>query len=460
MNLVRNIALACIVSLLTCSCEMWRYIPPMQIQQVAFELPIVKRTVFSNGLVHFNYKNDSLPLVKVAVAFRIGTTSVPSEKAGSIFLLFSYLIDTRRDLIEEFDALGASPTFYVGTSGSRIDVTVSSTNAARALELLSRIIKEPIFNPDQFELLKRKYLSQLASAQQSPASLSSRFLYRSVYGIEHPLGTSQKDILNAAKSLQLEDLYHAYQAFVGPGSIAIITAGRISEIQSLVLCKKYFAQWYSNANSAPPLLAPLLRTGRAVWVVEQAGLRHIYFSLGGLGTPLGNPDEYAFRIASSLISAQAYRKLAAKGADCTRNPEVRLMYGTGHYSISCIIRTEEFSKSLETISDSMIYSSSFDDLDTKAVFDYKTQEIWKIVFSFESLEGLIDQILRLYWDRLPDNYYMESLYRLQNTSAAQVAAALEKYFRRDQIHVVFVGDSSLLHKVVPKKLGQVLHATP
>jgi predicted Zn-dependent peptidase len=73
---------------------------------------------------------------------------------------------------------------------------------------------------------------------------------------------------------------------------------------------------------------------------------------------------------------------------------------------------------------------------------FRSVEAWNLVNSFRSLYGVREKISSIYWNDLPDDYYIKSLEKINHVTLSDVERALHKYFRKDQIHVVVVGDPS------------------
>ena len=404
-------------------------------------IPYIKRERLSNGLQYFNHEESYLPLAKIRIAFHGGGTALPPEKAGAMVLLYDYLVSSQEALLVEFDRIGTTPVFYVDENGSAIDVTVNSTDTEKAFELLSRMLREPQFDQNIFEKVKIKYIADVYESQRTSKESARSALVRSIYGIEHPLGTLRTDTFESLQSAKIEDLYHVYREYIGPRDIAVITTGRISDNQGHMLCQDFFGDWRSSADAADPMPKALAVNRGQHFFVARANLQKAYVQLGGHGAALGDDDEYAFRMAARVLSDRLGRLFHRNNSFCSTEAEIHMFKSTGYYSMACSIDREQTWQAALDIS-STEFSAAINYVDGASMPYFRSGEAWNIVNSFRSLYGIIEKISSIYWNDLPDDYYIKSLEKINQVTLSDVERALHKYFRKDQIHVVVVGDPS------------------
>jgi len=404
-------------------------------------IPYVKRGKLSNGLQYFNHEESYLPLAKIRIAFHGGGTAVPPDKAGAIVLLYDYLVSSQDALLVEFDKIGTTPVFYVDENGSAIDVTVNSTDIEKAFELLSKMLRKPQFDQVLFERVKFKHIAGVSESRRSPGESAKAALVRSIYGAEHPLGTLRTDTFEWLQSAKIEDLNHVYDWYTGPRDIAVITTGRISDNQAHMLCQSFFGDWRSDADPAESIPKAIAVNQGQHFFVARANLQKAYVALGGHGASLGDNDEYAFRMAARVLSDRLGRLFHHNNSFCSTEAEIHMFKRTGYYSMACSIdRGQTWQAALDIASAEFV--SAMDYVDGARMPYFRSSEAWNIVNSFRSLHGVIENISSIYWNDLPDDYYIKSLEKINHVTLSDVERALHEYFRKDQIHVVVVGDPS------------------
>ena len=452
-------ALTLIALLLFAACNPWRSYRRTPHVTVDVRLPLFQHIKLDNGLSFYGITDTYVPLVKIRIAFRAGAASVPPGKTGSMLLLYEYLHRSQRKILEQFDTLGASPSFFVDINETAIDVTINATDTPKAMELLSDMLRKPEFDASRFEQIKKRRIAEIQNALRMPSTLSNRALQKSVYGNGHPLSVSGRELLTEMSALRVEDLYHAYEEFVGPENIAIIMAGSISDIQMRALCRKYFGDWKSNAIEAPALLSPQLRLRTAILTIEKPGLQRTYISLGGQGVGAGSDEEYPLRIADQALSGHINGQLQRKGIPCTNGFQINAMHGTGHFILNCDVKKEKTWEALDEIM-STIFLTQMADFHGSRMSSLRSNQIWNMIGPFQSLGGAISKLSTLFWNHLPDNFYIKSIDTIQQVNKEEVELALHKFFDRERIHIVLVGDPSVFANKNSTRFGPIQLTSP
>lgn len=433
------------IVLFASSCQTGRSLKPIAVSTFRIDIPYIRREKLANGLQFFSHHDGYLPIVKIRVAFHGGRVALPSEKAGAMELLYDYLLNSRQDLRDELDAIGTSAVYSVDAKGSSIDVTVGIENTMKAVEVLSRMLQEPLFEYKAFEKIKSKHLAAVSDMQRNPQNIADTLLLRSIYGPNHPLGILNADIQNSLREVKLEDLYHAYREFIGPQNIAVITAGRLDRVETLALCNKYFGNWRSGADGAPPVPQPYLAEKSNTWFVARAQSPRTYVVIGGQGVAADANDEYALKLASIAIVHSLAEQFRPNGPTFMGFLSLRSFQRTGYYSLSFSINRQQTPKIAESVSSSA-FQLLMNDLDGTSMSSLRSQESLSLVHSFRSLSGIIEKTSEIYWDDLDDDYYIRSLERIQHITRKDVENALHKYYKKEKIHIVVIGDPTAIQR--------------
>ena len=452
-------ALTLITILLFAACNPWRAYRRTPHVTVDVRLPLFQHIKLDNGLNLYGITDTYVPLVKIRIAFRAGATSVPPGKTGSMLLLYDYLQSSQRKILGQFDTLGASPSFFVGTHGSAIDVTVNAEDAQKAMELLADMLRKPEFDASRFEQIKNRRIAEIQNTLYIPSEIGGLALLKSIYGDGHPLSVSERGIPTEMNALRVEDLYHAYEEFIGPENTAVIVAGSISDLQTRALCRKYFGDWKSSAHEAPALLSPQLRLRSSILAIEQSGLQRTYISLGGQGVGASSDEEYPLRMADQILNANINWKLQRKGIPCTNGFQMDTMRGTGHFILNCDVKMEKTWEALDEIM-STIFLTQMEDFPGGVMPSLRNNQIWAMIGPFQTLSGAISQLSTLFWDHLLDNYYIRSLDSIQQVNKEEAEHALHKFFDRERIHIVLVGDPSVFANKSSTRFGPIQVISP
>ncbi len=452
-------AIALIAILLLAACNPWRAYRRTPHVTVDVRVPLFQHLKLDNGLSLYGITDTYVPLVRIRIAFRAGASSTPPGKKGSMLLLYEYLQNSKRRILENFDTLGTSPGFLVDTNDTAVEVVVNASDTPKAMELLADMLRKPEFEAARFEQIKKRRIAQIQNTLNMPSEIGGLALLKSIYGDGHPLSVSGRELLAEMNGLKVEDLYHAYEEFVGPENTAVIMAGSISELQMRALCRKYFGDWKASALEAPALLSPQLRLRSSILAIEKPGLQRTYISFGGLGIGAGSDEEYPLRIANQALSGHISGQLQRKGIPCTNGFQMNAMRGTGHFILTCDVKKEKTWEALDEIM-STIFLTQMEDFRGGRMPLLRSNQIWTMIGPFQSLSGAISQLSELFWQHLPDDFYIRSIDTIKQVNKEEAELALHKYFDRDRIHIVLVGDPSVFTNKSSTRFGPIQLISP
>ncbi len=161
---------------------------------------------------------------------------------------------TRDELATEWNRLKSS--LGVGGGGQNISATLSTDedNFDEALELMAHVLREPIFDPDQLEEVKRSALAGLAGARGQPRNVVSIALSKALspYGPDHfryamDLDEQEEMVRNMNRDA-LAEFWNSHMGFHG----AIATAvGNIDSAALATRLNELFGDWEATVAYVP-----------------------------------------------------------------------------------------------------------------------------------------------------------------------------------------------------------------
>ena len=161
---------------------------------------------------------------------------------------------TRDELATEWNRLKSR--LGVGVGGQQVSATLSTdeANFDEALALVAHVLREPIFDPDQLEEVRRSALASLAGARGQPQSVVSIALSKTLspYGPGHfryamDLDEQEEMIRNISRD-DLADFWNSHVGFRG----AIATAvGNIDSAALAARLNELFGDWEATVAYAP-----------------------------------------------------------------------------------------------------------------------------------------------------------------------------------------------------------------
>src|SRR6185503_17098423 len=96
---------------------------------------------------------------------------------------------TRQQIRDEFSQLKAQVFFFGAGNNIIANVTTTRANLVPTLRLVAEVLKEPAFDPKEFEVLQRQQLAGLDQQKSDPGSVAFTAFQRatSPYPKGHPL---------------------------------------------------------------------------------------------------------------------------------------------------------------------------------------------------------------------------------------------------------------------------------
>jgi predicted Zn-dependent peptidase len=221
------------------------------------DFPTVEHATLSNGIPVALARRTAIPKVAMSVSFDAGFAADALDKPGTQALMLAALEEgtTTRDatrIAEEQERLGAS----IGTSGSidasAISMSALTANLAPSLALLTDVLRNPAFRPEDVTRVQRQQLTALQQVNATPSAIAQRTLDGLLFG-NHPYA-QPSDGLGTAETvaaLSPADLRAAHAKWLRPDVARISVVGDVTMAQLVPLLEAALGSWKAPAAPAP-----------------------------------------------------------------------------------------------------------------------------------------------------------------------------------------------------------------
>ena len=275
------------------------------------------RFSLANGMkVAFLPKKSRGGMVSVALSFQYGTEQSKFGRAqacgyAGAMLMRGTKSKTREEVRNAITTLRTN--LSVGGGGGGIEVPVAGLEAS--LRLMAEILKEPRFDADEFEQLKRQSIAGIESARTEPSSVSNLLLARHLN--PHPRGhwaytATLDEQLEDARSVSLRDARRCYEEFFGLSQAQLAISGDFDPEKVRPVLAELFGSFSSSApyvripaqtRRAPPLSEEVMTPDKA-----NATLRAVI----ALDLRDDDPDYPALALANYLFGGSIDARLAKR----------------------------------------------------------------------------------------------------------------------------------------------------
>lgn len=296
------------------------------------------RAQFSSGVVRGDVGGIDLlayPTGVKDVVYLRGSMPVGDDKAPAdncmVATLTGAMLDrgtVRQDkfaIASKLEAVGASIDFSVGETALEFNARCLRKDIPLVVQLLAEELREPAFNPDELDKLKRQLAGGLKRQLENTDFRAADAFTRAVYPQGHPnRSPSVDEQLAALEAAKADDLRKFHDANYGPVHLTIVAAGDIDPAQVKSLIATAFSGWTGGTppvrngrGPAPdvPKEQTILMPGKTSVSVVMGEATHLRY---------GDPDYFALRTATAILGSGFTGRLMANVRD-----KEGLTYGIG-----------------------------------------------------------------------------------------------------------------------------------
>jgi predicted Zn-dependent peptidase len=441
-----------------------RQLPPVG-QLAALQFPPITHSKLSNGIPFEYVQRGAVPITQIALAFDAGSAADSPTERGLAAMTMNLLDEgtsklTSQQQAEAEERLGAEVSASNGADQSYVILNALSPNLAPSLDLMSDVVKDAAFRPEDIERIRAQTLTSIAQTQKDPTRVARRLLPVVLYGANHPYGGPPGGDPKTIEKLGRADFAGFEQRWLRPDNVKIFVVSDrpLAEIQPLIEAR--FGNWTppAAAKGTKTFTAPPPRPASPkILLVNRTGSPQSSI-LGAQLLPLDpKGDIIPFDAANDALGGDFLARLnmvlrEEKGWSYGVGGDESVMLHAVPYMVSAPVQADRTGDALAELNRQI---SEF--LTTKGVTQEErdrvvTKNINALPGEFETAGAVLGAIMNMDALGRPDNYY-ETLapeYRAQTTASLDnaVRAALDP---KGFVWIV-VGDAA---KVKPQldKLG-------
>jgi zinc protease len=410
-----------------------------------------------NGLQVFVVENHKLPRIQFSLQLK-NNPIYQGDKEGYVEMAGTLIgtgtkTKTKAQLDEEIDFIGAN----LSTGSDGIFASSLSKHSNKLLDLMTDVLYNPAFAPEEMEKLKTQTLSGLAASKDDPGSIAGNVRRALVYGKQHPYGLSTSE--KSVEAITLEDCKNYYNTYFKPNNAYLAIVGDIDFKSAKSLVEKYFSKWTPGEVKNPTYMLPVEPAKTYVALVDRAASVQSVINIGyPVDLKPGTPDVIKARVTNQILgggfSARLNQNLREKngftyGANSSLGPDILV----GNFNASASVRNE--------VTDSAVFEFL---TELKRMVNQPVTEAELIAAkaeisgafgrSLESPQTIASFALNTARYNLPKDYYNNYVKAIDAVTLADVQATAKKYIRPENAHIVVVGKGADVADKL-KKFGEV-----
>ena len=264
-----------------------------------------EKQALSGGAVQYVEASHAVPLVSIAISFRIGSTSDPAGKDGVTRLMARMIRRgcpglTSQQVDAEIDRLGAEMAVDVSASHLMLHTQVIKRSLSAWVDLLVRLLGAPTFAEDELARLRRETAAEIIEARDSDRTLAQLAFRRAVFA-GHPYARSAVGTTRSVESITVADVRAAFERTCTRGNLVLGFAGDVTTEEATRLGERLNAALKEGAAHTDDVSEPVQPTGRRLVFVDKPERTQTQIILGSLGTWPHDADHTPFSVACAVL---------------------------------------------------------------------------------------------------------------------------------------------------------------
>jgi zinc protease len=270
----------------------------------------IEKLTLPNGLRVLLCPDAKLPQVHAVAVFRGGLLAETPQTNGITALAARTMIKgtagrTAEQLAEEIEQVGGQIRADSGNNSFSVSIEVMKPDLKLGLEILSDVLKNASFPPDEIAREKQDQIASLKAEDEQITAVARRVMRRAVFG-DHPYGLRSNGTEESVSLLEQSQLLAFRDRCVAARNGVLSIFGDITVEKVRILAEELFGDLPVGEllMTDPPVPAPLMEP---VEIVKNEPKQQAVLMAGFLGAHALSPDRVALELIDTASSDMASR---------------------------------------------------------------------------------------------------------------------------------------------------------
>lgn len=398
----------------------------------------ILRTVLPNGITVLARENFANQSVVIGGSLAVGSLQDPEGKDGLADFAASALMRGTRNrpfdaLHEALESIGASLSISGGGHSTGFGGKALAEDLGALLSILSDVLRNPAFPPDQTERLRGELLTALKIRAQDTRSVAYENFRKLAYPPEHPYSRNMFDVAESLPHLSLDDLHAFHAQHYGAQGMIIAIVGAVKAEDALKLVAEQFGAWHNPAQppmpkvSEPPPLSEARQSFKTV-----AGKTQSDIVIGWAGPSRFAPDFQAANLANNILGVFGMMGRLGKsvredqGLAYYAYSTVRGGHGPSPWTASAGVNPKNVRRAIESILREVERLTS-ELVSEEELADNKANFTGRLPLTLETNEGVAAAILNMETYQLGLDYLLRYVETINAITREDVLKAAQRY---------------------------------
>jgi len=423
--------------------------PPGPLPARDVKFPPYEIRTLPNGLQVVVVLHHEQPIVSLRMLVRAGAANDPTGKQGLASMVSSLLDQGTKSrsaaqIADTIDSIGGGLGAGAGSDLSFANVLVMKDSFGFGLELLSDVIRNPAFAPEELERQRQQALSGLRVGDESPDYVAGLVFERLVYGF-HPYGLPATGTRESLAAITTEDLRVFHDRYYRPNNAILAIVGDTTVEEAFVAAGRVFDSWGRGPVPVPAVVEPPAPTRRVV-IVNKPDAVQTEIRVGHLGIPRNDPDYLAFDLAVKILGGQGGNRLqwvlrSERGLTYDASADIQALKEAGDFAAETSTRTETTAEALRIVIDE-INRMQREPVSSRELASAQAYLAGSFPLTIETPDAIAAQVLNVLFYQLPLTEIETYRERVNAITPGDIQRVARKYLRPDRLSVVLVGNAA------------------
>jgi predicted Zn-dependent peptidase len=273
----------------------------------------IHRELLPNGLLVLSEQMAHIRSISIGIWMKTGSRDELLETNGiSHFVEHMVFKGTKTrsaaDIARQVDSIGGNMDAFTGKETICFNIKVLDEHLPIAIDILSDLVLNPIFNPKDIAREKGVILEEIKMDEDNPDYLVHEIFTQSFWK-DHPLGKPILGTKETVRSFEQEKLFDFYRQRFSPNNMIISAAGNLNHSKFMELIRAKFAELKAVPNGfhvAAPAVTPRIITR------NKKSLEQVQLCVGVPSHPISHDERYVSYVLNTILGGGMSSRLFQK----------------------------------------------------------------------------------------------------------------------------------------------------
>ncbi len=270
---------------------------------------MIRKEIWGNGLTVLTETMSDVRSVAVGIWLKRGSRhEEPHDSGISHFIEHMVFKGTGRrsqvQIAQELDAIGGQSDAFTTKEYASFHAKVLDEHLPVVMDLLSDIILNPSFDPEELERERKVILEEIKMVEDTYDDLAHEMFTESFWP-DHPLGRSILGTRESVGRFDRQDLLRFFREAYTPQNLVISAAGHLEHGHFVELVHRHFDALElqpSPFDESPPRVQTAIRC-------KEKDIEQVHLVMGTIAPHQSHEDRYAGYVLNTLLGGTMSSRL-------------------------------------------------------------------------------------------------------------------------------------------------------